>query len=253
MRIPLAAALVTALLAGSAAAAEPASPPASPGMSPPRSALDPHGPARVRLAPLRRFHEGALFAYQRYAMLDALLGAVRRGRPENEAFWIGTASLAVPGAGQFLNDDPLQGGLLLAGGVFSWATVNRLAFTRPRPAAGGPVWAYFGTAGLRDALMSYAMMHAANARFRADRDRSAAMWTGAASMVPGVGQAINGDWWEAAGFFAAWAGTALAAAALEERVYPDGSPASFVRRRETPAWRLAWLPGGAAVIHTTRW
>lgn len=214
----------------------------------------PAGPETAYLAPLRHLHEGFFFLYRRYAMLEALISAEDRVRSENQAFWIGAASW-VPGAGQMINGDTLQGSLLLIASGLSAATVRHLEFTR-RQLPGGSDWLpwYYAALTLRNGVISYSMLHAANAAYRGRRDRTAAMWTGAASVIPGVGQAINGDWWEAAGFFSAYVLSAAVSLQFEKCIYPAGNDPSYLAGRgRDPQVNLAWLPGGAMVSITAEW
>lgn len=205
-----------------------------------------------RLEPLRDLQEGAVFLLKRYATLEALITAQESGRSDNDAFWIGAASL-VPGAGQMINQDYLQGGLLLFSSGLAWSSFQELDFTRPKMRYPDAAPYYYAALALRDGIMTYATLHAANSRYRQTRDRTSAMWTGTASLIPGVGQAINGQYWEAAAMFAAWAGAAYLTASLEEVVYGGpGEPASLVRDSE-PSLTVAWLPAGAALQFTASW
>jgi len=157
---------------------------------------------RFNLEGLYNLNDGVTFLLQRYATLEALVAALQQGRMENQAFAIGAASM-VPGAGQFINGDYTQGGLLLLADSMAGINANQLAFSRHKPRHAEWALGYYSAEALRNGIMLYATLHAANASFRARQNHSAAMWTGAASVVPGVGQAINGNWWEAAGFFGA--------------------------------------------------
>jgi hypothetical protein len=202
-----------------------------------------------RLAGLRDLNEGAVFLLQRYATLDALVGALQAGRPENQAFAIGAASV-VPGAGQFINGAYTPGALMLLGGSVAGINANQLAFSRRRPRH--PEWglAYYSSELLRNSVMLYATLHAANASYRARADRSAALWTGAASVVPGAGQAVNHDWWEAAGFLGAYALSAALAADMENRFYAPADKAPGPVSDQSISWSLAILPTGLAVNAT---
>jgi hypothetical protein len=206
------------------------------------------------LAPLRRLHEGAYFLLKRYAMMEALTAAVDHGRSENQAFAVGTASW-IPGVGQFINGDNLQGGLLLGAAGMSSLTIRQLEFTRrQRPGTGDLLPVYYGLLAVRNGVMAYAMLHATNANYRARHDRTAALWTGTASILPGVGQAINGQWWEAAAFLAVYTGSALLTARVEEEIFPSGDDRSYwVRGQEGLRCQVACLPGGAALTLTTDW
>jgi len=209
--------------------------------------------AASNLASLRRLNEGALYLIKRYAMLEALITANDQGRTENQAFAIGAASM-VPGVGQFINGDTLQGGLLLFASGLSSATIQQLDYTRrQRSGTDELLPAYYATLILHNSLVSYAMLHATNASYRAHRDRTAAMWTGAASVLPGVGQAINGNWWEAGAFLAAYAVSLAAVASFEEAIYPPGNDRTYLVRNPGPRIDLAWLPGGGAISITTDW
>jgi hypothetical protein len=205
----------------------------------------------MQLSELREMSEGSIFLLKRYATLEALITAVDRGEKENDAFWIGSSSL-VPGVGQMINEDYLQGGLLMFAAGMSWGTVSQLEFTRKRqPENQGLLPFYYSALVLRNGIMTYAMLHAANSSFRKEHDRTAAMWTGMASMVPGVGQAINGDWWEASGLFVAWSGATILTYYLENSLYISGDEGYLVE--SDTQWSVAWLPGGAAVSFKTTW
>lgn len=207
----------------------------------------------AQISELRQLHEGAIFILKRYATLEALITAVENGRSENEGFWIGTASL-IPGVGQMINHDYLQGGLLLFTSTVSWGTVHQLDFTRARQSGSDSMLPlYYSSLFLQNGLMTYAMLHAANKSYRVHRDRTAAMWTGTASLVPGVGQAINGDWWEASGLLVAWGLSTLLVSYCESACFTEGNESYLVRAPENPSWTLSWVPGGAALSFTTGW
>jgi hypothetical protein len=207
---------------------------------------------RAELDSLRELHDGALFVLQRYATLEAVVTALERERQENQAFLIGASSL-IPGVGQMINGDYLQGGLLLFADGMSGATVNQLAYTR-RPNRRQETPMYFLTETVQNGLMVYATLHAANASYREHHDRTAAMWTGLASVVPGAGQAINGNWWEAGGLFAGWVATSWLMTALENATPAES--ATTVKAPEAPNqthWALALLPGGAYLNVNYEW
>ncbi len=209
---------------------------------------------KLSLERMRRVHEVSVFLLRHYSMLEALITAVEDGNPENDAFWIGSASI-LPGAGQMINHDYLQGGLLLFASGLSWTTIDETDFLRPRrtPRPDLLPW-YYVSRLASNGIMTYAMMHACNASYRDHRDRTAAMWTGTASIVPGVGQAINGQWWEAAGFFFAWALSAYLTNELERGLVPPGQEATYLTRpHEGLAWSVSWLPGGARVNLQAKW
>jgi hypothetical protein len=229
-----------------AAASEPAAPASQPSSLFRSEALDP--------ASLRNFHEGAIFVLRRYATLEALITAVDKGRSENQAFLIGASSL-VPGVGQFINQDNLQGGLLLFASGISWGTLGHLGPAhRSRRGQASAEAVHYAAMIARNGIMTYSMLHAANACYRARRDRTAAMWTGTASLLPGAGQAINGNWWEAGGFAAAWALTAWASSSIEPPFEIRGDERSAGRQDSaSPVWNLAWLPGGAALQVAWDW
>ena len=106
---------------------------------------------------------------------------------------------------------------------------------------------------LREGITLYATLHAANASYRAHQDRTAAMWTGAASVVPGVGQAINGNWWEAAGFAAVWMATAAWTTDMERRYYSNADEEKSVSpvSGEKISWSFAILPMG--IVANATW
>ncbi|MBN1595066.1 hypothetical protein JW933_03980 [candidate division FCPU426 bacterium] len=207
----------------------------------------------LQLRDLREMHEGAIFLLKRYATLEALITAVQRQEKDNDAFWIGAASL-LPGTGQMINEDYLQGGLLLFAAGMSWSSVGQLEFTRKRVSGKqGLLPYYYAAVVLRNGIMTYAMLHAANKKYRKQEDRTAAMWTGAASLVPGVGQAINGDWWEAGGLFAAWSAATVLTYTLEEEIFLQGDEGYLVLEDKQPEWWFAYLPGGIGFFITTEW
>jgi len=210
------------------------------------------------LTSLRHLHEGSLFLLKRYSALEALISAVNQGRTENQAFGIGASSV-VPGAGQIINGDYLQGGLLLFASGLSSTTIRHLEYTRQRlPASDESLlpW-YYASLTLRNGIVTYAMLHAANVSYRERRDRTYGMWTGMASMVPGVGQAINGDWWEGAAFFVGWTLSAVLTAHFEQALFQPGEdPYHVVNDPENSTqWNVAWacLPGGAGLSFSKKW
>jgi len=206
-----------------------------------------------QLAELRLLHEGSVFLLKRYATMEALITAVENGRSENEGFWIGASSL-IPGVGQMINHDYLQGGLLLFASTVSWGTVHQLEFTRTRQHGSDSILPlYYSSLVLRNGLMTYAMLHAANKNYRVHRDRTAAMWTGTASILPGVGQAINGDWWEASGLLIAWGFSTVLVSYCESALFTNGDEGYLVKAPEQPAWTVSWVPGGAALTFTAGW
>jgi len=201
---------------------------------------------RSNLEGLREFNEGAAFLLQRYATLEAMVGALQSGRLENQAFAIGAASV-VPGAGQMINGSYQLGGLLLFADSVSGISANQLAFAQRKPRHAEWALGYYSAEILRNGVMLYATLHAANASYRMHQNHSAAMWTGAASVVPGVGQAINGNWWEAGGFFAAWAASSALAMDMESRVYGEPDKNLTTVSTPEPSWSVAVLPLGIAV------
>ncbi len=209
--------------------------------------------AQTHLQNMRQLHEGTVFLLKRYAPLEALITAVELGRPDSESFWIGASSV-VPGVGQMINQDYLQGSLLLFASSISWGTIRQLEYTRKRIPAGEHLQPlYYGSMALRNGIMTYAMLHATNSSYREHWDRTEAMWTGAASLVPGVGQAINGDWWEAGGLFVAWSLAAVLTSHLERQIYVSGDESYLVEKPDSPDWAVTWLPGGALFSMTTEW
>ncbi|MEW6515854.1 MAG: hypothetical protein AB1439_02965 [candidate division FCPU426 bacterium] len=205
------------------------------------------------LSELRILHEGAIFIFKRYATLEALISARENGSEENQCFWIGASSL-VPGVGQMINHDYLQGGLLLFASSLSWSTVHQLEFTRKRQSgteAFQPF--YIASLFLRDGIMTYAMLHATNRHYREYHDRTAAMWTGTASLLPGLGQAINGDWWEAGGLFAGWALSTAVVSYFESMIFQSGNDSLLVEETEHPRFNICWVPGGATLGVTIGW
>lgn len=207
----------------------------------------------AQLSDIRLLHEGAVFLLKRYATLEALITAVEKGRSENEGFWIGTASV-IPGAGQMINRDYLQGSLLLFASTLSWGTVQQLEFTRARKTGVESMLPlYYSSLVLRNGMMTYAMLHATNASYRKHHDRTMAMWTGAASLLPGTGQAINGDWWEAAGLFVGWGLSAALVTYLETALFEAGDEGYLVKSPGDPEWAVSWVPGGATLNVTVGW
>ncbi len=207
----------------------------------------------AQLSDIRLLHEGAIFLLKRYATLEALITAVEIGRSENEGFWIGAAS-AIPGAGQMINRDYLQGSLLLFASTLSWGTVQQLEFTRARKTGDESMLPlYYSSLVLRNGIMTYAMLHATNASYREHHDRTMAMWTGAASLLPGTGQAINGDWWEAAGLFVAWGLSAALVTYFETALFEVGDEGYLVESPQAPEWDVSWVPGGATLSVTVGW
>jgi hypothetical protein len=203
---------------------------------------------------IRRFHESGIFLLKRYATLEALITALDQEKTENQAFGIGAASL-LPGTGQIINKDYLQGGLLLFSTGLSFATIRQLEYTRQRREGSGNLlpW-YYSALAVRNGIMTYAMLHASCVHFREHHDRTAAMWTGAASIVPGVGQAVNGDWWEAGGLFIAWSLASVITTRLETHVFINDDEAYLVNHQEKIQWSIAWLPGGGMGLNlTTAW
>jgi hypothetical protein len=202
---------------------------------------------------LRELHESAIFLMKRYATLQALVRAEELGRKENDAFLIGTSSV-IPGVGQMINQDYTQGGILLFASSLSWTTAEHLSLTRPRYRDQEFVSYYYASLFLRNSIMTYAMLHASNASYRQNRNGSAALWTGSASLVPGVGQAINHDWWEAAGFFTAWAAAAFLTSYCQEQAFVDLQDKSYlVEKTEPLPLSVAWIPGGAALEYHRTW
>lgn len=222
--------------------------PSEPGPVAPEKGKDKNGT-------LRSLHEGALFLLGHYAMLESCITANEQGRLENQAFLIGGASLAVPGTGQMINRDFLQGSLLLYSGMISWATVQQLG-AEPRAMARNfqlRPW-YYSALALRGLIMNYAMLQAANVSYREHRDRTAAMWTGAASMLPGAGQAVNGDWWEAAGFLASWILFAGLTSVWEREMRaPQDTPALSAQSGDELRCSPALLPNGGGLILSSEW
>jgi hypothetical protein len=195
---------------------------------------------------LHNFDEAALFLLQRYATLEGLVGALRAGRMENQAFAIGTASV-IPGAGQMINGDYRQGGLLLLADSVAGINANQLAFSMRK--ARHQEWGlgYYSASILQNGVMLYATLHAANASYRTHQDSSRAMWTGVASVVPGAGQAINGNWWEAAGFFAAYSVATVWATDMENHFYGTLDKNSAEASGQNTTWSVSVLPMGLAV------
>jgi hypothetical protein len=205
---------------------------------------------RAELGFLREMGEGALFTLQRYATLEALITAVDRGQQENQAFLIGASSI-IPGVGQFINADYLQGGLLLFSDSIAGTTANQLAYTRhTKSEMTSP--AYYSVVALKNGIMLYATLHAANSSYRARHDRTRAMWTGMASIVPGVGQAINGDWWEAGGLAVTWLVTAMLAAEFENSSRMENKNLTVNKDSES-TWSIALLPDCTGVMVTKQW
>ncbi len=213
------------------------------------------GPVDMAPFALRRLHSAGGLALRAFSSLDALVGAVDHGgRPETQAFWIGAASSLVPGSGQWINGDALTGGLMLFTAGLSASTLNALPPERSTRDEQIPtVLAYRTVSAVRDGLTTYAMLQAANTRYRNHRDRSASLWTGAASILPGVGQAINGEWWAAGGFLLAWALTAVAAADLESRLFTTRDLPGLLAEEDRTSWSHAWLPGGAVLGVRRTW
>jgi len=208
---------------------------------------------QMQLQNLRQLHEGAIFILKRYATLEALISAVDHGQKENDAFWIGTASL-IPGAGQMINEDYLQGGLLLFISSLSWSTIRQLEFTRKRRQENQELLPfYYSAVILRNGIMTYAMLHATNKSYRTHHDRTAAMWTGMASLVPGAGQAVNGDWWEASALFVSWSAAVILTSYLEEQIFLSGDEGYLVKTPEPSRWSVACLPGGVSLLYTVSW
>lgn len=205
------------------------------------------------LADLREFHEGTLFLLKRYATLEALVTARQQKRLENESFAIGTASL-LPGAGQMINQDYVQGGLLLFTTMTSWGTVQQLNFTKQKKGQYDQVLPWYYTAlVIRNGIMTYAMLHASNAHFREHQNKSSAIWTGMSSLLPGVGQAINNDWWSAAGMVVAWSLATVWTSDLEDKIYFNSNDNYLVEKDSTTKLSLACLPGGVMLDLTHHW
>lgn len=205
------------------------------------------------LGMLRQFHESSIFMLKRYASLEALITAVDQNKDENEAYLVGTASL-VPGAGQMINGDYLQGSLLLFATSISWASVQQLNYTKKRQKQYMHLLPYYYTSlALKNGVMTYSMLHASNRNYRDHRDRTQAMWTGMASIVPGVGQAINGQWLEAGAFLLAWSLATVATTHFEEKIFLNGDDSYLVRDPEPMPWAVAFLPGGLGLSYTTQW
>ncbi len=210
-------------------------------------------PFEQNLDHLRVFQEGAIFMLKRYAILEAEVRALEKGRRENQAFAIGAGSL-VPGAGQIINQDYVTGGLMLFTTTLSWTTVQQLAFTKKKQQQHLDLLPYYYISlAVKNGIMTYAMLHAANQHYRMHRDKTAAMWTGMSSMLPGVGQAINGAWWEAGAFLATWSLASLVNAALEEKIFINSDDSYLVQDKPSGDWSLAFLPGGALLGYTHRW
>ncbi len=203
---------------------------------------------------IRRFHETGIFFFKRYATLEALITALDQGKTVNQAFGIGAASL-IPGTGQMINEDYIQGGLLLFATGLSFTTIRQLEYTRQRRKnCGGVLPWYYSALAVRNGIMTYAMLQASHVHFLDHHDRTAAMWTGAASILPGVGQAVNGDWWEAGGLFLAWSLASVFTTRLETQIFINDDEAYLVNRQEKIQWSIAWLPGGAMSLNlTTVW
>ncbi len=207
----------------------------------------------LNLSNLRAFHEGAIFMLKRYAILEAEVRALEKGRQENQAFAIGAVSL-VPGTGQLINHDYETGGLMLFTTTLSWTTVQQLAYTKKKQQQHLDLLPYYYLSlAVKNGVMTYAMLHAANQHYRTHHDKTAAMWTGMSSMLPGVGQAINGAWWEAGGFLVTWSLASLVNAALEEKIFVNSDDNYLVQDKSAPNWSLALLPGGALLGYTQRW
>jgi hypothetical protein len=206
-----------------------------------------------KLNDLRRLHEDAIFILKRYATLEALITANIQGREENSSFYIGISSL-IPGTGQIINQDYLQGGLLLFASAMSWSTVNELEFTRKRQVTGQSLLPlYYSMIFAQNGLMTYSMLHAANEKYREQHNRTAAMWTGLASIIPGVGQAINKEWWAAAGFFAAWTAITVVTLSLDESIFTNGDENYLVNQNNDYDLNISCLPGGAGAILKVYW
>lgn len=202
---------------------------------------------------LREFHEGAIFIMKRYATLEALVIALEQNKPENEALGTGAASI-LPGVGQMINEDYLQGGLLLFATGMSWSTVQQLSFTKKkRKQYLHLLPLYYGSIILKNGIMTYSMLHAGNAQYRMDRDKTAAIWTGMSSIVPGVGQVINGDWWAGGGMFLAWSLAAVISGRLEENIFVNGDKQYLVEKQNNPAWSVAIVPGGLMMSLSQSW
>jgi hypothetical protein len=204
---------------------------------------------------LRKLHSGGLFLLQTYSGLDALIGAANvEGRSENQAFLIGASSALVPGTGQLINGDYASGGLMLFAAGMSAATLGMLPPER-RPRAGlDATWlAYQSALAVRNGIMAYAMLQAANTHYRNTRDRSASMWTGTASILPGAGQAINREWWAAAGLFVTWSLSVVAAASLESQVFTTRDLPGMVTDSEAVSWSVSCLPEGVALFVSRPW
>ncbi|NTV51992.1 MAG: hypothetical protein HGA76_03110 [Candidatus Firestonebacteria bacterium] len=201
---------------------------------------------KARFEGLRDFNEGAVFLLQRYASLEAVVGALQAGRQENQALAIGAASL-IPGVGQMINGDYSQGGLLLFADSVAGINANQLAFSRKKIPQTEWSLGYYSSLALRDGIMLYATLHATNANYRAHQNRTQALWTGTASVLPGAGQAINGQWWEAAGFLGAYVAVAIWAANMEDHFYAEPEKATAGVSDQQSSWSFAVLPMGIMV------
>ncbi len=144
---------------------------------------------------IRAIQEGLFMVLERYSMIDTVLVSEELGRDYGSSLWIGSCSV-VPGVGELANKSYFQGDSMLFLTALNWQTLREVA---PREEE-GPVTVYdrcseaFGFC--KWTLQSFATMDAGYTAMASDPTYDRALWIGASSMIPGVGQFINHDWWK---------------------------------------------------------
>jgi hypothetical protein len=205
--------------------------------------------ASASLEGLRDFNTNTFFLLKHYAQLEAMVGSLKRNDAQEKPFWIEVAS-TVPGVGQMINNNYPLGGTLLFAALTSTATISQLGIPPKANAKRGDIYyLHQGFNTLEEAIITYAMLHATNANFIANQNGSQAMRTGTASIVPGVGQAINGDWGSAAGFFANWALVAYVTGELESQMQ-NTEKQDLMVEKDRNGLEIALIPAGAAMHYT---
>ena len=189
------------------------------------------------------FNNSAVQLLRHYAMVEALVTAVRQEKEASKAFAIGASSY-IPGVGQMINNDSLQGSLLLFSASIAGVNAKKLQYTVNRTVKEPELLIpYYAVKGINNMILWYSLLHAANSKYIKTHDHTAAIWTGMASHLPGLGQAINGDWWEAGGFLLASALCSLIELSLEDKVYLSSDEASVVAKNKSNiTWDFACLP-----------
>jgi hypothetical protein len=204
------------------------------------------------LRSIRGFNEGILYLVRAYAMIDAPLIAQEQGKEYGTGLWTGVASVC-PGVGQLINKEYLKGDTLLISTFVLSQNIKEARGEEESWKLSAPGrWAE-GMRWIEGCIQGYAMMDAGFTARTTDPTYDRAFWIGASSVLPGVGQFINHDWWKGGGLLVGFILFDRLAGTFEGMAKNEQHASRPVPSRSgTPDFSLAFAPNGWVVGVSSR-